>query len=399
MLKPSKALSEHFGLKLTRAWKQWFDDESARLALQGCFRFPVNSAVLCESRPAPIWAGFMQPDTLPLIGNGYGDWICVRVTKDDELGELIHWYHGGGDWVPVGYSIHEAILHDWIDRFRPAQKQMLRGAAESIEVNISTEAADASEEACGLMEWLQAGLTKSHRGIEVANLLDLARRGGYAEALEQLVKIGISSSASACDYLELLIRRALPDENQSLDELPADQWKRIEPLCASVIRHRCDLGWAYALAGRAMQVRGKQNLALKTYFRGRLASAFSDQSVRLRIHRFDERFGKYGLAQLAGQRANLTASMLEDEYLQVVISSTRENVQTNVERFWQRQASGAVDKGKFAKAYNFTFRSGWDLGAARLVHFRSLLDMLADSASRAGWAARAQVAQAHLRCL
>ncbi len=71
----------------------------------------------------------MLPDTLPLIGNEYGDWLCVRVDEDNRFGELVHWYHGGGDWIPVGKSIAEAVLHDIVDQFRPRKGQVLRGSS------------------------------------------------------------------------------------------------------------------------------------------------------------------------------------------------------------------------------------------------------------------------------
>ncbi len=67
-------------------------------------------------------AGFMLPDTLPILGNGYGDWLCMRVNADNTAGEVVHWYHGGGDWMPWGRNPAEAIAFDRLRQRLPGRR-------------------------------------------------------------------------------------------------------------------------------------------------------------------------------------------------------------------------------------------------------------------------------------
>ena len=67
---------------------------------------------LLDPPPGAIWAGFMLPDTLPIIGNDYGDWLCLRIAADGTVSELVQWSHGGGDWIPCGKTLAEGLLYD-----------------------------------------------------------------------------------------------------------------------------------------------------------------------------------------------------------------------------------------------------------------------------------------------
>ena len=131
MSRPSDKLAKRYSLRLSETWREWFDQDLHTLSLPGAMRNAVPVEDLLLETPPQIWAGFMLPDTLPILGNEYGDWICVRIGPDAELKELLYWYHGGGDWIPVGSTLAEVVLHDVVDQFRRVRKQMIRGASES----------------------------------------------------------------------------------------------------------------------------------------------------------------------------------------------------------------------------------------------------------------------------
>jgi hypothetical protein len=393
---PSQIISDRFSIQLNPSWQHWFDVAADQLILPGCFRFTVDVHGLCGAKPTQIWPGFMLPDTLPLLGNGYGDWICVRVDQQNGLGELIHWYHGGGDWIPVGGELVDAIVHDWVDLSRPVRKHMLRGAIESHRPNQT-----GGELSASLSAWLRPALAErpDAKSFEIERLLSLLKSGGYTEALELLVKNGIAVEAAICDLVEYTIQRAVPSEQGSLNMLPEEDSAKIAHWCSLVIDRRNDLGWAYSLLGWCQNMDRQKELAGKTFFAGRHASAFSDQSVRLRLHRFEKRHGKFSMAQLISLKSCLADELLQDEYLKIFLSSRDGNLVPLVQDYWLRLAKQSLELGQNEKAYNYAYNAGWDLGAASMAAYRKILETLHSAALAAGWQARAAVAKAHLDCI
>ena len=240
----SEIIADRFCLSLSPQWRRWFDHDAHLPGIPGRFRFPVDVRDLVHPQSQLIWSGLMLPDTLPLIGNGYGDWLCARITDRDELGELIHWYHGGGDWIPVGRTVAEALLHDAIDRYRPLRRQMLRGAAESIRSSgESRPEADYSSSPHG---WLHLNADNSTSSIahNLAELLQVAGDGGYRHALETLIAAGIAAEASTCDLIELLIHQELPDERDLPPSCGPRHGNRL-PRLANASTWRQDLGGVF----------------------------------------------------------------------------------------------------------------------------------------------------------
>ena len=102
------ALSDRYRFTLSADLVDWFAREIWLRDQGGEFDQPVSpSELLCET-PDFIWPGFMLPDSLPLVGNRYGDWLCLRVGADNSVAEVIHWYHGGGDWMKLSRLIASA---------------------------------------------------------------------------------------------------------------------------------------------------------------------------------------------------------------------------------------------------------------------------------------------------
>lgn len=245
MDQPSTRLADHYHLHLAPVWQSWLDTEAQRLTLAGAFQSPVSVDELLQPAPPVIWGGLMPPDVLPLIGNEYGDWICGRIGPHDQIEELIFWYHGGGDWIPVGRTMQEALLHDALDQFRPMRAQMLRGAAETLVPMSLTSVLERLENA-ELTRWLCAGLgsrdrsqaqqapradehARRSRAPEVASgtcftdetkgvaepqsglavIIEHLKVGSYSAAVAQLVSRRWALEAAACDTIELALQEPI----------------------------------------------------------------------------------------------------------------------------------------------------------------------------------------------
>lgn len=208
MPQPSQLLAERYALRLSSSWRDWFDRDAQQLVLPGAMRHALSAEELVQEAPTQIWPGFMLPDTLPLVGNDYGDWICVRVDAQGELGELLYWYHGGGDWIPVGTNLAEAIAHDVVDQFRDVRAQMLRGASESrVDRHFSFIQRFSDKR---LRSWMIDQLAGEAPAEPIKHdlqaLAEMLVREDYPAALELLREREWAMDAVACDWAELLLQ-------------------------------------------------------------------------------------------------------------------------------------------------------------------------------------------------
>jgi len=447
MSQPAEHLAARYHLQLAEHWQAWFNGELESIRLPGRFRVALSAEQLLADEPQPIWPGFMLPDSLPLIGNEYGDWICTRVGTDGDFGELLHWYHGGGDWIPLGNDLAEMVVHDVVDQFRPIGRQMLRGAPESIEPAHGTRVlTDFSQP--GLQQWLSARLTKlaiqttRSQPPDIAKLLDsltasLAEHD-YVSSLQCLRQQRWASDAVACDLIQLAVQQSVtsladasisqqlamewtpdyvrwlfdvsrvPEEarrtilsllNQQSSDWPQQNWELAEAMAQEVLSRRHDLGWAVNMGGWCRQRVGDVQGAIAIYYAGRFASAFSDQAVRMRTHWSDGRFGKFTVAQLHELAPHLSAVQRDDAYLTAVAQATPHRRMWAVREHWLRHAQQLLASDLPADAYTCFYRAGWDMGLERLADYQPVLEGLKISAQAAGWPARAAVAQTHLNCL
>lgn len=437
----SQQIADRYQVELTEPWKNWFDHDSSNVPLAGEFRQSTQHDLLLDRAPAIIWPGLMLPDTLPIIGNEYGDWICVRVDQHNQFGELNHWYHGGGDWIPVGHSIAEAVLHDAVDQFRPRSGQVLRGAVESTAPNHLQEVVERLNDE-RLQVWLHAALVQSSEDREaLQRIMEALSKQNYSAAIGTLATSKWLNAATSCDQIEFALQvplRSLADDelwkrlgmnyepdfvrwlfdlqripNEALHQIqealhalgrpPVQQavqdWLKAESLALEVLEDRVDLAWAVDIAGWAAQRRGDFSKACQIYFDGRFASAFSNQSVRLRSHGFDSQFGKVALAELWNLREYLSAEQRDDGYVQKVWQTPARLLQREIQEFWMNAGNTAMREGNYTTAYESFYRAGWDLGAQRMTDYIDILGRLIESADAAGWRARAAVAATHLACL
>ncbi len=445
MDQPSQHIADRYQVALNESWRQWFDRDAEQIPLAGEFRLSTQFSFLLDSAPAIVWPGLMLPDTLPLIGNEYGDWLCVRVDEDNRFGELVHWYHGGGDWIPVGKSIAEAVLHDIVDQFRPRKGQVLRGAAEStVPEHLSQVIQRISDER--LQSWMLSSLLESPNSNHdckesLKGVLSALSSCDYLTAVKLLESAGWAVDAAVCDQIEFALQ--VPIRSLASDEIPRrlglnyepdyvrwlfdaqqipnnamhqiqdilhsiglppaqphqQDWLEAERLALRQLQRRNDLAWAIDIAGWAAQRRGDYSTACEIYFNGRHASAFSNQSIRMRSHGFDPQFGKVAIAELWKLRDHLHPAQLEDTYLQKIWQTPSRILQREVQQYWMSAAKVAMDIGDYADAYRNYYRAGWDIGAQRMTDYLEIFAGLIESSQAAGWTGRAQVAAAHLACL
>lgn len=427
----SEQLAQRYSLQLTADWSAWFDDWAQRGLLAGQFHVPIDVAELLEPAPLDLWPGFMLPDMLPIVSNDYGDWWCVRVGRDNEIAEVVQWLHGGGDWLPVGANIAEAALWDYLQRWRGSS---IGAQPAAHEYPLRTDPAASSAGARGQLEnWLAGPLQA--RVEELQHLLDTAERGEYRLALEYMLSRNWSASAVACELTEVALQGSLalladsklaklcginwtpeytswlfdttriPSDAQSLlceinpDVQFGQDWRSAAMWAERTRVLRPDLSWAGDIAGWAAERDGDAEAAIERYFANRHASAFTDQSVRLRSHWFPERYGKFSTAQLARLHDQLSPEQRSDAYLQLLWHEPAQRTRAAVRDYWLAEGQQALDRGEHAKAYTFFINAGWDLGAERLSDYIEILERLAGCAEMAGWSARAQVAQTHAECL
>jgi len=446
MSQPSQQIAARYHLRLSDAWRQWFDGDVACVRLPGGFRAPLTAEQLVQQAPREIWPGFMLPYTLPLVGNQYGDWICVCIEADGSLGELLHWYHGGGDWIPLGSDMAEVVVHDVVDHFRPVGGQMLRGAPESIEPEQRAQVLDAFQSPA-LRQWLSKRLSatakdQSTSTDEVARALTnielILERGAYVDALQIMQQQAWAIDAVACDRIQYVLQHGtFPIANPAIardlgmnwspdyvrwlfdvDQIPqsarariadlsgagSELWDRQDwtlagELACEVLERRNDLGWAVNVAGWSRQRSGDSAGAAEIYFQGRCASAFSDQGVRMRTHWTDARLGKFTMAQLSELHEYLTLEQQRDPYLQAICKNSETPTVRQVQSFWLDESRRLSDEQHFVGANCGLVRAGWDVGVEHLDDYRTILESLVAVAHAAGWEARQAVAQTHLNCL
>jgi hypothetical protein len=437
MDQPSRQIADRYQVHLTDAWCQWFDGDADAIALPGEFRVPASAHSLLERSPQCIWPGLMLPDTIPVLSNEYGDWICVRVDEHNCFGELLHWYHGGGDWIPLGRSLAEAVLHDAVDSLRIRTSQVLRGATESQSLCRKQDFKQRVSQSI-LHDWLARQLDTRDLHMPVLNAIEQEE---YLIALSLLLESGWATCAVLCDRMEIALQypansmanpsiahrlginwepdfvrwlfdlSTIPqDAFQQIQEIlhssglaatgwQQQDWNTAESLAHQVLNERWDLGWAVDIAGWAAQRRGDLLTAANIYFRGRHASAFSNQSVRMRTHWFDQQFGKFSLSQLWMVRDHLNVSDREDSYVQEVWQTPSRLLQRHVQDYWSAAGRELMRHGNFTDAYHAFYRAGWDLGAQRMTEYLDVLENLVQAAEAAGWKARSAVAATHLASL
>ncbi len=416
----SQRVAHAYHLDLPPDLASWFNDEIWRSSLGAEFCHPQSVEQLLAPKAGSIWAGFMLPDTLPLIGNEYGDWLCLRVGFDGEITEVVYWCHGGGDWIPYGRTLAEALTYDaafyvlYDRRFaelerRERSAEELFGAAQWAWPWLREQAPEfpdfwnQPERDNGqlVQELLQGGvaMVAARRDLILRHLeSQLKARSQPAMARE----FGTPWEPDFVSWLfdSSLVPEMTRDQLSRFFRVPVQQllvqdWDAAEFEARQVARLRSDLGWPFDILGWAAERRGDATAAIQAYRAGLRASSFSDDSVRFRTHWYAEGYGKFAAARLYALRDRMSVADREDPYLQIFWKNDPSTLRARVRDYWLRLGDKLEDEGRPREAYRHFYSAGWDCGLTDIGGYLEILDRLARAADRGGSPALARIARLH----
>ncbi|WP_146514539.1 SMI1/KNR4 family protein [Rubripirellula amarantea] len=362
----SRRLAHRYQVELSATLADWFDRRMWEQVGAGEFHAPISPQELLEPFPDAIWPALMRCDLIPIIGNNAGDYICAVVDADNRDAEYIHWFHGGGDWIPWGKSLPEALVFDAVNHRLPGPKRDNAIPAEDPRPNHqSTLATDP------LLAWARSHLPANLR-------LELDDSSLY----ETIFESDISFEAARLRKIEAIF------ENPSAESHLADAMRLVN----EVIRRRNDLAWAHHVAGDISQRQGDADAASHHFLASCFCSVFSDQSVRLR-HNWDNRVAvKFGASQLASLSAD------DAYYLQLLVGPDSSKRKQLITEYWINESERASAAGQNDIAYDYVINAGWDVGAPDLRSYGRIIKLASEYAEKAGQSARHHIAETHLAC-
>jgi hypothetical protein len=278
----STELAEQFDLRLPRDVTSWLDGEVWKEESPTSFGIPVSPNDIGKS----VSGGQMLPDTLPILGNGFGDCLCLRFGYDGTVTEVIRWLHEGGLWTSYGNTLAEALLFD----------AALVDAEEQVEIEALPfvdwvlEAAEGTIASSQVRRALSKDGKPSLQGLLRAGLAETAVRWKLCErswmsGLEQYCRrtggsyeLGASIGIDPSEIHNWFFDTALVPEKfkrsiakatgQSVEALLRQDWGRANEHAEQVVRLRTDLSWPFAVSGWASERQGDRVLAVKLYQTG-----------------------------------------------------------------------------------------------------------------------------------
>ncbi|MCA9178867.1 MAG: SMI1/KNR4 family protein [Planctomycetales bacterium] len=430
----SHQFEDRYQARLPGDVRAWLDDELWREPIGAEFCQPLRPEQLLAPTHDEIWAGFMRPDTLPLIGNDYGDWLCLRFGVDNTVREVVRWSHAGGDWAPYGDTLSEALVFDAALRVCRARRP------EFVDPELPTS------QLYGAAEWaVQQGTLamerfwpepfgSEHSGAKDSDGDDASTSDNSAERrlFRQLLDAGVAVVPAACELALLCLDNPLrsrgapavarqfetpwlPDfvrwmfDSSHLDEadrrrigerwdMPVDalvqqDWEAAEQYAMEVLEVRGDLAWAADIAGWSAERRGDWATAADRYRRGLRASTFTDDSIRFRTQWYPESFGKFSAYRLQSLASHV--AFPADEYLTTLWQRDEESLRARVADHWLQEAASCARRADHVGEYECLLQAGWDLGLPDLQSYPDLLRDLERAAASAGATALARIAQTH----
>ena len=339
----------------------------------GEFHAPVPPQDLLDPTPDAIWPALMRCDLLPVVGNNAGDFLCAVIGKESTDTEFVHWFHGGGDWIPWGKSLPEALLFDAVNGSLPGPTK-----AHAIPAEDPRPPANASTQTTTdpLFQWAQ-----KHLPTPLSAMFDrTVSPTGHAIA-EAMFQNDVCFEALRLRMIEA----ALDGQAYPFSKLDALQ------LAEEVIDRRVDLAWAHHIAAHEAKLKDDREASQRHWLDSCGCSVFTDQSVRLG-HVWNEDVAiKFGSAMLL----SLEAFQQADSPHPAPNMPTDKGKVTN-DALDEAQKSLAA--GDSAAAYDHAIRAGWDVGAANLAAYEDIIKAAMTYADAAGQTGRRSVARTHLSC-
>ena len=269
--------------------REWFDQEWWRHRGLGEYREPIEPELLLDDAPESIWPGLMSCDLLPLISNTAGDWLCARVDQDSVAAEIVQWYHGGGDWIPWGNDLAEALVFDaMIDRLPGLSRR------HAVPAEDPRPAADGDCETPDdpILQWAVSRTKLPSEVLNDRSIGDVAvaRAMLDAQVAEVAVRCELVQSELirvTRDMLEPIVSGDDGDRREQgsrwlfdLEQIPAPKQELLERSLGEPLRqlqdwdaaerHACrvtelapDLAWAWEISGYAAERRGELDRAVE----------------------------------------------------------------------------------------------------------------------------------------
>lgn len=365
----SAQIENHLGCRLESSLADWFDDGIWQVSGGNEFQHPLSPQRWLEPTMDPLWPGLMACHLMPLIGNSSGDYLAVRIDDAGTAAEIVHWYHGGGDWIPWGKTLAQAIL---IDEFSDRLPGLDRRHAVAVE-----RRPPAADETNG---WLPFAL----KHVDTPEITKLSTAESQKSS-EPLADCFIDNDIGR---LAVLAGRAAAAVNVN------DQDEALNRTCEMARSINPHLAWTWDVAGRVAESEGNIDQAVELYTRGSRCSVYTSQSVRMRTHAHEETVPKFSVARLQHIAPEVVRN---DDYLRRLILRTRRDRQEAIHNHWMA-AAAEYPIGDRAQLFALHM-AAWDVGLWSMDAFGDAIQSIAECCEAAGLVARANVARLHLRTL
>jgi len=352
----------------------YFDREIWRSTGWGEFREPLDPDSLLNPAPEAIWPGLMSCDLLPLIGNRAGDWLCIKFDGQNRAADVVHWYHGGGDWIPWGGEIAEAIVIDAVTHRLPGYSRRHAVPAE----DLRPSAAKHPSESASMLHWALDHFSTSLKQLVFSEIRE-------TELAVGLLENHVGPVAVRC---ELVVSELAP-----LDD---PDWSKAAEYAAWVTAAAPELAWGWDISGYAAERAGDLKTAVDKYRKGSQCSVFSDQSIRLRTHWTHEQSEKFSVARLKHLRPHEVEG---SEYFRALCLPDSRDRRLQTQLYWKREAERADSIGNPNLAHRASFNAAWDVGPDSISGYKELLERIVETAESSHQEARAAVARTHRACL
>lgn len=407
----SNQIASAWGLELDASLRIWFDEAWWARHGTGEFATALSPQRLLDLDGEVIWPGFLPPDLLPLIGNDYGDWLCLRIGLDNRVSEIVYWNHGGGDWIPYGPSLPEALLYAVSQRAADADEfggavwpvwaaEQLARAGKSI-----MPFWESGAKIDPLSALVESGIAQTPVGRDLC-LKRLRKPRQEAAARERAQALGIPWEPNFASWHfdssltpEALRGKLSTDNGDGEASEYAQDWEGAEMEALRIERVRENLGWPLDLAGWAAERRGDLHQALPRYLASLKASVFSDESLRFRTLWYPEGFGKFAAARLWEHRDHLNEADRTGAYLNLLWENDRATLRYRVSQYWLEVAEVSAEANDWPATWDAYLRAGWDVGMPRRDDYVIVLEGLRTSAQQLGAVALARLANVHLSLL
>jgi hypothetical protein len=407
-------LADRYHLRWTEPWLDWWRHSDRPMSTRGAFHQPMAVDELLQPTRWPLG---MPADCLPWISNGYGDWLCVRIEAEGDLGEILYWNHGGGDQLPLGSRWSEALLYDhcrvawcgqsWNAYGEPSRSQSLdRWVFQSVSSSaqqLHRVRLDHLEGPDGWRWFHDMGWTLDAIALDRvdAALQSEAQRLAtpkHARWLQidwdrELCWWLFDSMQFPSERLEQFQNLLLPqDPKRWLDQ----RWDEAIDEAQHLLARRSDQSWAWDIAGWGALRQERLQQAADCWVQALSTSVFTDQSVRLRKHGANLGGRKFAANRLLQIDSPPTSHQIPPAYWEA-LTDPKDTRGVRVVEYWMERARR--EEASPEERYAWWYRAGWDVGCHDLRRLEDILKGMEECAMAAGWVARATVAHAHRQSL